>query len=50
MHVMQGMVGWGSKDDPYITPKADPRLLQDRHATLAAALDDKATKSASAKR
>ena len=26
MHVMQGMVGWGSKDDPYITPKADPAL------------------------
>ncbi len=39
MHVMQGMVGWGAKDDPYITPKADPRLLQDRRATLAAPLD-----------
>jgi hypothetical protein len=39
MHVMQGMVGWGAKNDPYITPKADPRLLQDRHATLAAPLD-----------
>jgi len=36
LHVMQGMVGWGAKDDPYISPKADPRLLQDRHATLAA--------------
>jgi len=43
MHVMQGMVGWGSKDDPYITPKADPRLLQDRHATLAAPLDTSST-------
>ncbi len=43
MHVMQGMVGWGSKDDPYITPKADPRLLQNRHATLAAPLDAKST-------
>ena len=42
MHVMQGMVGWGAKDDPYITPKADPRLLQDRHAVLAAPLDAKA--------
>ena len=43
LHVMQGMVGWGSKDDPYITPEADPRLLQDRHATLAAPLDAKST-------
>ncbi len=43
MHVMQGMVGWGSKEDPYITPKADPRLLQDRHATLAAPIDDKSS-------
>lgn len=43
IHVMQGMVGWGPKDDPYITPKADPRLLQDRHAALATALDPKAT-------
>ena len=39
LHVMQGMVGWGPKDDPYLRPKADPRLLQDRHATLAAPLD-----------
>ena len=43
LHVMQGMVGWGSKDDPYLTPKADPRLLQDRRATLAARLEPKAT-------
>lgn len=43
MHVMQGMVGWGSKNDPYITPKADPRLLQNRHATLAAPLDTTST-------
>ncbi len=43
MHCMQGMVGWGPKDDPYLVPMADPRLLQDRHATLAAALDVKAT-------
>ena len=43
IHCMQGMVGWGAKDDPYLVPKADPRLLQDRHATLAAALDPKAT-------
>jgi len=42
LHVMQGMVGWGPKDDPYLVPKADPRLLQDRHATLAATLDPKA--------
>jgi hypothetical protein len=46
LHVMQGMVGWGSKDDPYLTPKADPRLLQDRHATLAAPLEAKATEIA----
>ena len=43
LHTMQGMVGWGGKHDPYIQPKADPRLLQDRHATLAAAVDAKAT-------
>ena len=43
IHTMQGMVGWGAKNDPYLTPKADPRLLQDRHATLAADLDAKAT-------
>ena len=46
LHVMQGMVGWGPKDDPYLVPKADPRLLQDRHATLAAALDSQATEIA----
>jgi hypothetical protein len=46
LHVMQGMVGWGPKDDPYISPKADPRLLQDRHATLASPLDAKATEIA----
>lgn len=43
LHAMQGMVGWGPKNDPYMTPKADPRLLQDRRATLAAALDAKGT-------
>ncbi len=43
LHVMQGMVGWGRKDDPYLVPKADPRLLQDRHATLAGPLETKAT-------
>ena len=42
MHCMQGMVGWGAKDDPYLTPNADPRLLQDRHATLVLPLDAKA--------
>jgi hypothetical protein len=38
LHCMQGMVGWGGVGmrDPYVSPKADPRLLQDRHATLAA--------------
>jgi hypothetical protein len=41
LHVMQGMVGWGAKDDPYLVPKADPRLLQDRHVTLVAPLDAK---------
>jgi hypothetical protein len=46
LHVMQGMVGWGSKDDPYIRPKADPRLLQDRHATLAAPLSAQAAEIA----
>ena len=43
LHCMQAMVGWGPKNDPYIVPKADPRLLQDRHATLAAALEPTAT-------
>lgn len=43
LHSMQSMVGWGAKTDRYITPKADPRLLQDRHGTLAAALDEKST-------
>ncbi len=43
LHSMQAMVGWGGMHDPYVCPKADPRLLQDRHATLAEALDDKAT-------
>lgn len=46
LHVMQGMVGWGPKDDPYIAPKADPRLLQDRHATLASPLEAKASEIA----
>lgn len=35
LHVMQGMVGWGPKNDPYIVPKADARLLQDRQTSLA---------------
>lgn len=43
LHVMQSMVGWGPKDDPYITPRADPRLLQDRRGTLAEDLDAGAT-------
>lgn len=43
LHVMQSMVGWGPKDDPYITPRADPRLLQDRRGTLAADVDAAAT-------
>ena len=46
LHTMQGMVGWGPKDDPYLVPKADPRLLQDKHVTLAAALDGQATQIA----
>ena len=45
LHVMQGMVGWGGigLKDPLVSPKADPRLLQDRHATLAAVIDAEAT-------
>ncbi|OGV70078.1 MAG: hypothetical protein A3K19_27615 [Lentisphaerae bacterium RIFOXYB12_FULL_65_16] len=45
LHVMQGMVGWGGigMRDPHVVPKADPRLLRDRFATLAAAIDAKAT-------
>ena len=43
LHTMQSMVGWGPKDDRYISPKADPRLLQDPRGTLAVALDEKAT-------
>ncbi|MBI2297478.1 MAG: hypothetical protein HYU66_00755 [Armatimonadetes bacterium] len=46
LHVMSGMVGWGSKDDPYIVPQADPRLLQDRRAALSTALDATATEVA----
>ena len=40
LHAMQGMVGWGGvgMHDPYVYPKADPRLYQDRHATLADAV------------
>ena len=45
LHAMQGMVGWGDKNDPYIVPKADPRLLQDRQATLAAPLTKKPRRS-----
>lgn len=45
LHVMQGMVGWGGigMRDPHVVPKADPRLLRDRFATLAAAVDAKDT-------
>ncbi len=43
LHIMQGMVGWGPKDDPYLVPRADPRLLQDRRGVLAEALDEQAT-------
>lgn len=43
LHCMQSMVGWGPKDDRYISPKADPRLLQDPRGKLAAAIDEKAT-------
>ncbi|NLX57029.1 MAG: hypothetical protein GXY58_18125 [Planctomycetaceae bacterium] len=43
LHVMQGMVGWGAKDDPYIAPRADARLLQDRQGTLAADIDAQTT-------
>jgi len=46
LHTMQGMVGWGPKNDPYLIPKADPRLLQDRHATLAAPVATQATEIA----
>ena len=46
LHAMQGMVGWGGMHDPYVRPKADPRLLQDRHATLSAAIDAEATELA----
>ncbi|MEN6544814.1 MAG: hypothetical protein ABFE07_02135 [Armatimonadia bacterium] len=43
LHTMQSMVGWGPKDDPAISPKADARLLQDKRGTLAAALDEQTT-------
>jgi hypothetical protein len=43
LHVMQGMVGWGPKDDPYIVPRADSRLLQNRTGTLATDTDTQAT-------
>lgn len=45
LHVMQGMVGWGGVGlkDPCVSPKADPRLLQDRRVTLAAAIGPKTT-------
>ena len=42
LHTMQAMVGWGRKDDPYVSPKADSRLLQSKHGTLAAAADAQA--------
>lgn len=37
LHTMQAMVGWGGVGmrDPYVSPRADPRLLRNRHATLA---------------
>ncbi|MEW6751408.1 MAG: hypothetical protein AB1505_10585 [Candidatus Latescibacterota bacterium] len=45
LHCMQGMVGWAGAgmDDPYVTPEADPRLRQDRHARLAAAVTEEDT-------
>lgn len=43
LHIMQGMVGWGPKDDPYLVPRADPRLLRDKQGTLAEAVDEGAT-------
>ncbi len=43
LHSMQGMVAWGARDDPYVVPKADPRLLQDHRGTLAADLPAGAT-------
>jgi len=44
LHVMQGIAGWGGigMRDPHVVPKADPRLLRDRFATLAAAIDARA--------
>jgi len=50
MHVMQGMVGWGGVGmrDPYVSPKADPRLFQERRATLAAEVAADATELAAA--
>lgn len=40
LHCMQGMVGWGGvgMGDPHVSPVPDRRLLQDRRATLAAAV------------
>jgi len=37
LHTMQAMVGWGGVGmrDPYVSPRADPRLLRDHQATLA---------------
>jgi hypothetical protein len=45
LHTMQGMVGWGGvgMQDPYVSPVADARLLQDRHTALAEAVDEQAT-------
>ena len=37
LHAMQGMVGWGGRlgmRDPYISPKADSRLLQSHRSVL----------------
>ncbi|MGI5922936.1 MAG: hypothetical protein ACOX9E_03235 [Lentisphaeria bacterium] len=37
LHAMQGMVGWGGRlgmRDPYVSPKADSRLLQSHRSVL----------------
>ena len=45
LHAMQAMVGWGGVGmrDSYVSPRADPRLLQTRHCTLAGPIDETAT-------
>jgi len=42
LHIFQGM-HWGPDIDPYLTPVADSRFIQDRHATLSANLTPQAT-------